>query len=135
MYVVADNMERLDMLAEIQISAYTNDDIEYMTALLCTHLELVSEGAAFTLYTSCKALIAQIASVYQERCYDKPYSTDIPKEVRLTFYNLSRKNLPDLLKQYQEKYGDIELYISRKLCILYERIIKYNLGIDFSQKI
>ncbi len=133
MYMVADNMKRLEFIAEMPLFAYTDEDIEYLNHLFDDNRELLSEGAALTLYTSCKYIIAQIASSYQEQCYNEPFVTDIPKEVRLTFYSLTRKKLPEILKAYKPKYGDLELYVSKHICVLYEKIINYHLGIDFTK--
>ncbi len=131
MYKVADNMKRLEYIAEMKISAYTDDDIEYMNYLLKQNRELISEGAALTLYASCKYLIGQIVYTYHERCLKEPYSVEIPTEVRLAFYSLSRKKLPELLQAYNEKYGDIDVYISKNICILYENVLNSYMGIKF----
>lgn len=131
MYIVADNMKRLEYIAEMQISAYTSDDIEYLNSLFEDDRELLAEGAALTLYASCKNIIAKIANEYHKRCMREPYLQEIPREVRLAFYSFTRKNLPELLKEYNTKYGDLDVYISKNVCLLYERVIKRYLGIDF----
>ena len=128
MYRVADDMVRLEYIAEMKISSYTEDDIEYMKVLLNYPRELIAEGAGLALYASTKYLLAAIAAEYQKCCMMEPISVEIPKEVRLLFYNYSRKMLPSIFIEY--KVGDIEQFFSRKLSILYSRIIKEKLGIS-----
>ncbi len=127
MYVVADDMVRLEFIAEMQISSYTTDDIEYMKELLKNPRGLIAEGAELTLYASCKYLIASIASEYQKVCLLEPISREIPKDIRMLFYGASRKLLPQIFNNCQS--SDLEGYIALGLSTLYSNIIQKKMGI------
>lgn len=128
MYKVADDMIRLEYIGEMDLFLYTKDDIEYIKDLLNNPRGLISEGAELTIFTSCKYLIATIASEYQKTCMMEPISTDIPKEIRVLFYCNAKRLLPQIFNEY--KRGDIERHVSRKLNMLYRTIIHEKLGIS-----
>lgn len=128
MYQVMDDMVRLEYIGEMDLYAYTDEDIDYMKKLLANDRELISEGAAFTLYTSCKYLIVKLTAYYQKYCTEN-LKVDIPKEVRILYYNYARKILPEVLTKYQD--GDIEEYTKEKLSVLYKVIISKKLNIEF----
>ena len=111
----------------MKLSQYTVDDIEYITSLLNRTNELISEGAALTVYTSSKYLIAKIAIEY-ENTYTA-HAAKIPDELRLTFYKNARRVLPQLFQEY--KKGDFELFVAKHLSILYRNILYENLGTDY----
>ena len=127
MYTVADDMIRLEYIAEMKVAYYTSDDVEYLKKLLKSESGLISEGAEFTIFTSCKYLIAAVASEYQKCCMLEPISVDIPHDIRKLFYKYSRLLLPRCFNEY--KQGDLELFIAKKLSLLYSGIIKEKLGI------
>lgn len=127
MYVVADDMVRLEFIAEMHVSSYTNDDIEYMKELLKSTRGLISEGAELTLYASCKYLIAHIASEYQKACLLEPISREIPKDVRLLFYGASRRLIPQIFNNCNS--SDLEGYIASSLSNLYSNILEKKMGV------
>lgn len=120
-------MTRLELIGEMDINHYADEDIEYMQALLGFDKELISEGAAFTLYTSTKYLIVKIATDFQKYCTEV-VKTKLPKEIRMIYYINCKKLLPQIVINF--KGGDFEKYVDSELRILYRTIIMNKLGIE-----
>ena len=128
MYQVADNMQRLQYISEMKVASYTDEDIEYMQALIRCDQEFISDGAAFTLFISCKDTIIKIAAEYQTIVTETLHQ-EVPKKVRLLFYASARRILPQLLLNYYY-HSDFDEYMTEKLKLLYSQIIKQEM--DFS---
>ncbi len=130
MYKVTDDMKRLEFLAEIPVSYYTDDDIEYLQNLINIEEDLISEGAAFTLYISCRYLIAAVAKEYEKECLVR--GTEVPKEIHKLFYQASRKGLPRFFNRFDitDERADIEIYTATKLSLVYKKILKDKLFLD-----
>ena len=107
MYQVMDDMVRLEYIGEMDLYAYTDEDIDYMKKLLANDRELISEGAAFTLYTSCKYLIVKLTAYYQKYCTEN-LKVDIPKEVRKdtsgSSYKISRRRYRRIYKRKTQRF-------------------------------
>jgi len=121
MYRVADDMERIIMMSEMQLGWYTRDDIEYMKTQLMQTRELISEGAAASLYTSSKTIIAKVTAEYQMRLdmQNPPYT--VTEKEKIIIYNTIRRNIKGIFLAY--KRGNIEKYMFEKVWDIYGKVL------------
>lgn len=121
MYRVADDMERIIMMSEMQLGWYTRDDIEYMRTQLMQTRELISEGAAASLYTSSKTIIAKVTAEYQMRLdmQNPPYT--VTEKEKIIIYNTIRRNIKGIFLAY--KRGNIEKYMFEKVWDIYGKVL------------